>query len=150
MCTQQSFMSIQLREILYTWSHAAVFIPSHLVMYLKTFMSSPLALIWKVGMQTANIWLSRVLQRNSERKARELANEFGIDIVTIHPAMVVGPILSAAKGGFSINSVKVIYLVSVCWRLSCRTDLSRICFTVEICINEQWLSYSIWCGRYLM
>ena len=46
------------------------------------------------------------LQVQAERAAWELATELGIDLVTINPTMITGPVTNT-RGGFSVDSIKV-------------------------------------------
>ena len=42
--------------------------------------------------------VSALLQTEAEKAARKLASEAGMDIVTIHPTFVLGPVISQLGG----------------------------------------------------
>lgn len=50
---------------------------------------------------------SRLRQALAEREAWRLAEEAGLDLVTVLPNFVLGPVLSARTDGLSVGFVKV-------------------------------------------
>ena len=51
------------------------------------------------------------MQTEAEKAARKLCEEEGLDIVTIHPAFVLGPVLSARTDATSVSTFKARWAV---------------------------------------